>query len=68
MVAEIRREHDAVFGPDASAINDVLRTSPYLINDLPFTTAVIKESMRIFAPASSIRAADEGYVSFSSPS
>lgn len=49
-------EIDAVFGPVSScSATDKLRSDPYLLNRLPYTTAVIKETLRIFPPASTIR-------------
>lgn len=59
IVTRLRCEHDEIFGPDTNAVSSVLKAKPHLINELPWTTAVIKESMRFFAPASSLRAADD---------
>ena len=56
----LRAEHDMVFGKDASAVPSMLENRPYLINDLPYTTAVIKEVLRLFAPAGSSRQGKPG--------
>ena len=55
-LAQIRAEHDAVFGTDLSATASMLETQPHLANSLPYTTAVIKEAMRLFTPAGCSRA------------
>lgn len=60
ILEEIRQEHAAVFGPNADAVSDVIREKPHLLNNLPFTLAAIKEGMRLYAPASSIRESDPG--------
>lgn len=55
-LAKIRAEHDAVLGPDPSRVTDVLRATPSLITQLPYTAAVVKEVLRLNPPAASIRA------------
>lgn len=37
-----------------------LREQPFLLNQLPYTTAVIKEALRLFPPASAMRGGDPG--------
>jgi cytochrome P450 len=54
-LAKIRAEHSAVLGPNPSAAAERIRATPAILNALPYTLAVIKESMRIFPPAGSIR-------------
>lgn len=50
----IRKELDSVFGADVSA-SFILENQPTLINSLTYTTAVIKETLRLFPPASTSR-------------
>lgn len=50
------REHNDIFGADPDAVPDLLRTQPYLLNKLDYTLAVIKEILRLYPPASSLRA------------
>ena len=51
----VRAEHDVVFGPDITNTASLLTEKPSLINQVPYTTAVIKEVLRIFPPSSSMR-------------
>ncbi|KAF9630943.1 putative afln vera monooxygenase protein [Lasiodiplodia theobromae] len=54
-LARVRAEHDKIFGPDPSAAAAQLSADPTLLNQLPLTTAAIKESLRLFPPAGGIR-------------
>lgn len=54
-MTRLRKEHDHVFGKDVSQAPDLLIKRPHLTNELPYTTAVIKEALRLFPPAAAIR-------------
>ena len=54
-LAQIRAEHDVVFGPDLSKVPNLLAEQAHLINQLPYTVAVIKEALRLFPAASAMR-------------
>jgi Cytochrome P450 len=54
-LAAIMKEHDSVFGMDPSNAAQLISDSPVLLNQLPYTSAVIKEVLRLFPPVGSIR-------------
>ena len=54
------KEHDRVFGSDPLATPSQLEKNPHLINALPYTLAVIKETLRMFPPAAGIRQGKRG--------
>ena len=55
----LRAEHDEVFG-DISTTAGSITESPQLLNQLPYTLAVIKEALRLWPPASCIRGGKAG--------
>ncbi|KAF2656385.1 cytochrome P450 [Lophiostoma macrostomum CBS 122681] len=50
-LSRVIAEHDEVFGTDLSQVSDIIAKDPHRLNRLPYTSAVIKETLRIFAPA-----------------
>ena len=56
----VRAEHDSVFGTDLSTLPSLLSKQPTLLNSLAYTIAVIKETLRLFPAASSVRAGATG--------
>ena len=72
-MAKLREEHDRVLGKDLSLVADEIKRNPHLLNQLPYTVAVIKgnsaeyspnstntrlETLRMFTPASTVRTGD----------
>lgn len=55
ILARVQEEQFSVFGPDISSVAAQLRDNPSLINQTPYTLAVIKETMRLSAPAGAYR-------------
>ena len=55
-LANIRAEHDRVLTSDVPKAASLLSSNPQLIRSLPYTQAVIRESLRLFTPAASTRA------------
>ncbi|KAF9873422.1 hypothetical protein CkaCkLH20_09235 [Colletotrichum karsti] len=56
----LREEHDAVFPAGLNESADLLRTEPSKTNELEYTTAVIKETLRMFPVGFTTRAAPPG--------
>ena len=56
----IRSEYDRVLGKDVTKAATLLEEQPKLLNELPYTTAVIKEVLRLFPPAATSRQGKPG--------
>ncbi len=54
-LSRVLAEHDKIFGPDATLTHDIIHQDPHRLNQLPYTIAVIKEVLRLFPPAASMR-------------
>ncbi|KAL9027987.1 MAG: hypothetical protein Q9196_003573 [Gyalolechia fulgens] len=59
--AQIRAEHDAVFGKNLSRTASLITATPHLLNQLPYTVAVIKEVLRMFPAVSGTRIGEPGF-------
>lgn len=59
-LVKIRQELDEVFGVGGGA-GEALKKDPYLINKCNYTLAVVKETLRLWSPASSVRQGRKDY-------
>lgn len=53
-------EHDAVFGAEPAEALAQIHADPHKLNQLPYTTALIKETIRLFPPSGSMRVGRRG--------
>lgn len=72
ILSRLRQEHDAVFGPSPFSAIRVLsqataNSDSILTSKLPYTTAFIKETLRLHPPAGTVRMIPEAATPFSLP-
>ncbi|KAF6805292.1 VerA protein [Colletotrichum sojae] len=60
-LSKVRAEHDEVLGPDPDQAADILSHSPHLLSSLRYTHAVIKETLRLYQLASTMRGGEPGF-------
>ncbi|KAK1753239.1 cytochrome P450 [Echria macrotheca] len=60
----LREEHNRIFPPDLPATLQSLSSNPSLTTDLPYTTAVIQETLRLFPIGMVVRSPPPGLTSF----
>ena len=57
----VRAEHDDIFGSDLTQTKTAITANPHALNRLLFTLAVIKETLRLYPPASATREGEPGF-------
>jgi cytochrome P450 len=60
VVAKLREEHTKVFDNDFNKTIEKVVESPAKLEELEYTTAVIKETLRLFPVGFSVREAEPG--------
>lgn len=60
-LAKLREEHDTVLGRDPDQASVVLRESPHLLGTLTYTHGVVKEALRLYPLAATVRQGEEGF-------
>ncbi|KAK7932039.1 cytochrome P450 [Apiospora marii] len=59
-LAKLKKEHDEVFGMTSGDASRILKENPVLLNSCRNTQAFIKETLRLYAPAGTMRAGRPG--------
>ncbi|KAK6531780.1 hypothetical protein TWF694_002949 [Orbilia ellipsospora] len=60
-MARAREELDNIFGTDLDNAATLLRKEPQLLNKMVYCTAIIREILRMYPPASSVRFGEPGF-------
>jgi len=59
--AILRAEHDTVLGTDPSEAAERITANPTLLNQMPYTNAVVKETLRLWPPIGTVRLGSKNF-------
>ncbi|KAI1863377.1 uncharacterized protein JN550_009488 [Neoarthrinium moseri] len=57
----VRHEHNEILGPNPADATELITKSPHVLNSMPYTMGCIKETLRLYTPASTARAGQAGF-------
>lgn len=60
-LGKLRSEHDSILGKDPSQAAELLRESPHLLGNLTYTHGVVKETLRFYPLASTVRQGEKDF-------
>ena len=58
-LAAARKEHNDVLGTDVSKAAALIKAKPQILNKLEYTLAIIRETLRLYPPASTVRSGEK---------
>lgn len=59
-LAKMREEHDNTFSPSIATTKEILLSNPSKLQDLPYTEAILRETLRLFPVGMPLREAEPG--------
>ncbi|KAI0121744.1 vera protein [Xylariales sp. AK1849] len=60
-LAKLRQEHDQCLGPNPDEAHERILNSPHVLNSMLYTTGCVKETLRLYTPAATMRAGQPNF-------